>query len=201
MKANAVGTIPSPFTSAPSRPRSGKYDDAATSCSISEVKIFPSRLLDPTQVTSMPRSIRLWDVQASVCSTSLRRPRVWSTRAPSGERWGVPRVTSERHCFCAKRYTPVEEPLNPPRNARATQPPIECPIIAISTSGPSAAKMSANPFSMASKYQASVECTGSLASRNAFVGRLRATLIHSVRGRGATRQVPISTSESLDSSR
>ena len=53
INAKLSGIIPSPLSI---EPDSGKYDDAATTFSISVVNHFPSTAVPPTQVTMTPKS-------------------------------------------------------------------------------------------------------------------------------------------------
>lgn len=109
IKANSKGTIPSPNTSPPILPSKGKYELAATNCSTLVVRNVPLRLELPTQVMSMPRSVNAWEEQAGDSAISLNKPRVWSTKAVSGEICGVPKVMSDVHRSWANTETAVED--------------------------------------------------------------------------------------------
>ena len=83
---------------------------------------------------------------------------------------------------------------NPPRYARATQPPIECPTKQIPSNPLSPLfffcwdndKISFRPASIESKYQSKVLCTSSVASKKLVVGNCFDTLIQSLRESGTT---------------
>lgn len=95
MDAKSTGTIPSPLTSFPTRPKSGRYELAATTSSTSVVRKLPLKLVLQTQVISMPASAKDCDEHEGDSAISRRRPLVWSTKASSGEMCGVPSVTSD----------------------------------------------------------------------------------------------------------
>jgi hypothetical protein len=90
---------------------------------------------------------------------------------------------------------------NPPRYARATQPPIECPTKQIPSNPLSPLfffcwdndKISFRPTSIESKYQSKVLCTSSVASKKLVVGNCFDTLIQSLRESGTTLDKSLST--------